>query len=62
MSSFGDLDQRKVDYLRINEDKKIANPQDFTEEQFVFSYFSLKFSYYIVLEAKCVGNWKSKTY
>jgi hypothetical protein len=28
----------------------------------VFSYFSLKFSLYIVLEAKCVGNWKSETH
>jgi hypothetical protein len=28
----------------------------------VFLYFSLKFSYYIVLEAKWVGNWKSETH
>ncbi len=28
----------------------------------MFSYFSLKFSHYIVLEAKCVGNWKSETH
>ncbi len=42
--------------------KKIANPQAFTIEKFVFSCFSLKFSHYIVLEAKCVGNWKSETH
>jgi hypothetical protein len=28
----------------------------------VFSEFSLKFSHYIVLEAKCVGNWKRDTH
>jgi hypothetical protein len=42
--------------------KICSNPQAFTEEEFVFSYFSLKFSHYIVLEAKCVGNWKSETH
>ena len=40
--------------------KKIANPQAFSVEQFVFSDFSLKFSHYTVLEEKCVGNWKSE--
>ncbi len=40
--------------------KKIANPQAFSVEQFVFSDSSLKFSHYTVLEAKCVGNWKSE--
>jgi hypothetical protein len=40
--------------------KKITDPQAFSEEQFMFSDFSLKFSHYPVLEAKCVGNWKSE--
>jgi hypothetical protein len=40
--------------------KKIANPQAFSIEQFLFSDFLLKFSLYIVLEAKCVRNWKSE--
>ncbi len=38
--------------------KKIA----FTVEKFVFAYFSLKFSHYIVSEAKCVEEWKSETH
>jgi hypothetical protein len=42
--------------------EKIANPQAFTIEYFVFSYFSLKYSHYIILDAKCVGNWKSETH
>jgi hypothetical protein len=66
VSPYGDLAQRKVDdYWRTNEVnnlKNIANQQAFTVEQFVFSYFSLKFGHYIVLEAKCVGNWKSETH
>ncbi len=28
----------------------------------MFTYFSLKFSHYTVLEAKCVENWKSEIY
>jgi hypothetical protein len=40
--------------------KKIANPQAFSVEQYLFSDFSLKFNHYTVLEAKCVGNWKSE--
>ena len=63
MSPYGDLAQRKTDYWRTNEGKnlkKIAIPQAFSVEQFVFSDFSLKFSHYTVLEAKCVGNWKSE--
>jgi hypothetical protein len=40
--------------------EKIANPQAFSVEQFVFSDFSLEFSHYTVLEAKCVRNWKSE--
>ena len=39
---------------------KNSYPQAFNVEQFVFSDFSLKFSHYTVLEAKCVGNWKSE--
>jgi hypothetical protein len=63
VSPYGDLVQRKTEYWRTNEGKnlkKIANPQAFSVEQFVFSYFSLKFSHYTVLEAKCVENWKSE--
>jgi hypothetical protein len=40
----GDLVQRKEDYWRTNEVKnlkKLANPQAFTIEYIVFSYFSL---------------------
>jgi hypothetical protein len=40
--------------------KKNANPQAFTKEYFVYTYFSLKFSHFIGLEAKCVGNWNSE--
>jgi hypothetical protein len=40
---------------------QIANPQAFTADN-VFSYFSLKFSHCIVLEAKCVENWKFETH
>ncbi len=64
MSPYGDLTQRKLDYWRTNEVKnleKIANPQAFTVE-YVLSYFSFNFSHYIVLEAKCVRNWKSGTH
>ncbi len=53
MSPYGDLAQRKTDYWKTNEGKnlkKIANPQAFSVEQFVFSDFSLKFSHYTVLE------------
>ncbi len=53
VSPYGDLAQRKTDYWRTNDGKnlnKIANPQAFSEEQFVFSDFSLKFSHYTVLE------------
>ncbi len=63
VSPYGDLAQRKSDYWRTNEDKnlkKIANPQAFSVEQFVFSVFLFQFSNYSVLEAKCVGNWKSE--
>ncbi len=63
MCPYGDLAQRKTDYWRTNKGKnlkKIANPQAFSVEQFVFSYFWLKMSLYIVLEAKYVRNWKSE--
>jgi hypothetical protein len=40
--------------------KKMANPQAFSAELFMFLYLSLKFIHYTVLEAKCVGNWKSE--
>jgi hypothetical protein len=46
--------------MKVKFFKKISNPQEFSVEQFVFSDFSLKFSHYTVLEAKCVGNWKSE--
>ncbi len=63
VSPYGDLAQRKTDYWRTNEGKnlkKIANPQAFSVEQFVFSDFSLKFSHYTVLKQKGEGNWKSE--
>ncbi len=63
MSPYGDLAQRKTDYWRTNEGKnlkKIANPQTFIIESFSFLYFLWKFSHDTVLEAKCVGNWKSE--
>ncbi len=46
--------------MKVKICKKIANPQAFSVEQFVFSDFSFKFSNYTVLEAKCVRNWKSE--
>jgi hypothetical protein len=63
-SPYGDLlKERKIteEQMKLKNLTKIANPQAFTAEYFVFLFFSWKFSHYIVLEAKCVGNWKSKT-
>jgi hypothetical protein len=51
VSPYGDLAQRKIDYLRTNEVKnlkKIANPQALSIKYLLFSSFSLKFSHYIV--------------
>ncbi len=48
--------------IKLKFEEKKANPQAFTMEKFVFSYFTLKYSHYIVLEAKCIGNWKSETH
>jgi hypothetical protein len=64
-SPYGDLlKERKIteEPMKLENLTKIANPHAFTAEYFVFSYFSWKFSHYIVLEAKCVGNLKSKTH
>ncbi len=63
MIPYGDLAKRKTDYWRTNEGKnlkKIAYPQAFSIEKISFLYFLWKFSHYTVLEAKCVGNWKSE--
>jgi hypothetical protein len=46
--------------MKVKNLKKIANPQAFSIEKISFLYFLWKFSHYTVLEAKCVGNWKSE--
>ncbi len=65
MSPYGNLAEINLDYgitIEVKNLKKIAYPQAFSVEKFVFSYFSLKLSLYIVLEAKCVRHWKSETH
>ncbi len=42
--------------------EKITYPQALSVVYLVFYYISLKFSLYIVLEAKCVRHWKSETH
>jgi hypothetical protein len=65
VSPYGDLAQRKVDYWRTNEVKNLKKMLIHKHSQkniLYFLDFLLKFSSYIVLEAKCVGNWKSETH
>ncbi len=45
VSPYGDLAELKLNYwltIEIKNSKKIANPQEFSAESFVFSYISLK--------------------